>query len=278
MEFKLLVVDDSAVVRETLSEAFGTEGYKILTASSGDEAIAILDREPVDVAVVDLHMAGLPGEEVLKHIRKKSPKTHSLVITGYPDREAKVRAIGCDGFLLKPLVLGELIETVRSFLKGKEEYELKEHVLELERVQMDKAASGEPMARILLFEPFEEAAVALGRFLIDPGSAQGVYGVSLAKDLNWAKAVFLAMHPDIVLMDLLTILDPAEALKTLLEETTHQPKEYIFYASPRSDRLKAAVDSLPGTRFEINPLDKEDVKRLGDLVRKTCLKHRLVKR
>ena len=102
MEFKLLIVDDEIEVIETLSELFLSLGYHVLGAGSGDEAVAILEREPVDLVVLDLHMPGLPGEEVIRHIKAKAAKTKVVVVTGYPERGAGARALGCDALLTKP--------------------------------------------------------------------------------------------------------------------------------------------------------------------------------
>ena len=275
MEFRLLVVDDEPVVTETLSEIFGDEGYQVIQASSGDIAIKTLEKEQVDLVVLDLHMPGVPGEELLKYMRTRVPKVRSVVITGYPDREAAVKSIGCDGFLLKPLVMGELVEMVGSLLKEKDEYDMREAVMADE---VEKAAPGEPMARLLLFEPMPSMVRTVGLFFLDRTKAKGVYTVGRASDVNEALAAFVGFHPDIVLMSLVGIPNAAEAVRAMLERKEHQPKDYIFYTYPRDPEQKAGLDQLPGTRWEGNPYREGELEKLAELVRRTALKYGLVKR
>ncbi len=131
MEFKLLVVDDEREITELLAKFLLGKGYRLLLAGSGDEAVAILEREPVDLIALDLNMPGLPGEEVIRHVKAKHPKTKVVVVTGYPERLPGARDLGCDGCMAKPFALGGLARMIETLLTQKDEEELRESMLGL---------------------------------------------------------------------------------------------------------------------------------------------------
>ncbi|MFN8543429.1 MAG: hybrid sensor histidine kinase/response regulator [Candidatus Binatia bacterium] len=79
---RVLVVDDELGVRESLRAILGAE-YEVLTASTGEEALEILDRERVDVITLDLRMPGIPGLTVLERAKRIDADVEVLVITGY---------------------------------------------------------------------------------------------------------------------------------------------------------------------------------------------------
>src|SRR5579884_2281779 len=78
---RVLVVDDEFGVRESL-RAILEGDYDVRLASSGEEALGVLGREPVDVVTVDLRMPGLGGLAVLEHIKQRDPDIEVLIITG----------------------------------------------------------------------------------------------------------------------------------------------------------------------------------------------------
>ena len=274
MEFKLLVVDDEPKVTGVLSEFFADRGYRVVQAASGDEALAIMEREPVDLVVLDLNMPGTPGEDVLRRVRANVPKTKVVVVTGYPDREAGVRKIGCDGFFTKPLAMEKLVKTIGALLADKDSDEIREVIM---GEKIKEASPGQPVAQLLFFEP----ALTLGRiieeFFSDPAMADGTYKVHMAYEVEPTIGIMLAAHPDIVLVDLLGLNHPAETTKQLLA-CDYQPKDYIFYLHPHHKEEEEILSAMPVKRWEGNPFKEEGLKELADLVRRTALEHGLVKR
>lgn len=273
MEFKLLVVDDEKEAVGSLSAVFTARGYQVLQAGSGDEALAILSREPVDLAVLDLNMPGISGIDVLRHVKAKIPQTKVLVITGYPEREPEARQSGCDGFIRKPFAIGDLIEQIHSLLTRKDDDELKSVTMGLKILEADP---GEPLAMLLLFEPNQTMAKVLLKFLGNAHQVEGSYRVELSDSIEKTLDILLSIHPDIVLMDLIAVQEPAEAVKRLLSCGV-QPKDYIFYTPPRTQGKDLPSD-LPGKRWEGSPWKGEDLNVLAQLIRKTAQEHDLVKR
>src|SRR5262249_40578886 len=101
---RLLVVDDEESLRITTAAILEKEGYTVDTASSGDEAIALMDQTDYDLVLTDLHMEGGDGLSVLNQIRRHSPLTISVVLTGFASVESAIAALqeGAYDYLVKP--------------------------------------------------------------------------------------------------------------------------------------------------------------------------------
>ena len=112
---RLLVVDDEESVALTVSEVLRHEGYEVETASSGNEAIALLERTEYDLVLTDLHMEGGDGLSVLTEVRRRAPLTISIVLTGFASVESAIAALrqGAYDYLIKPCIIDDLKMTVR---------------------------------------------------------------------------------------------------------------------------------------------------------------------
>ena len=79
---KILLVDDSKEILESLSEYLRTEGYEVDTASNGLEGIAMIEKSFYDIVLTDMMMPGADGMEVLKYIKANSSDSLCIVLTG----------------------------------------------------------------------------------------------------------------------------------------------------------------------------------------------------
>src|SRR5688500_5456154 len=100
----LLVVDDAACIREVLEDYAGFCGFRVATCSSGGEALAYLDRQAVDLVLVDLRMPQIDGLEVVRVIRQKAPQCQVVLMSGVGTISNAVEAIklGARDYLEKP--------------------------------------------------------------------------------------------------------------------------------------------------------------------------------
>jgi two-component system response regulator MprA len=116
---RVLVVDDDAAVRRSLSSALGREGYEVLAAEGGNAALALLVAASVDAIVLDVAMPEPNGLEVCRRLRSRGDRTPILMLTArdlVDDRVAGLDA-GADDYLVKPFALAELRARLRALLR-----------------------------------------------------------------------------------------------------------------------------------------------------------------
>jgi CheY-like chemotaxis protein len=111
----ILVVDDDSAVRELMVEAFQEEGYHVLQAADGAQALHLVSQALPSVVVLDIQMPGIDGLEVARRL-KADPATAALplVAVSAHARKKDVLASGCCAFVAKPFDLVELISAVTS--------------------------------------------------------------------------------------------------------------------------------------------------------------------
>lgn len=111
----ILIIDDDVYIGDMLSEALGQEGYGVLRAYSGTEAIMILDTKKPDLVLLDLMLPGLSGEEVLPRI-KGIPV---IVLSAKADAGSKVSLLlgGAQDYVTKPFDLSELMARIAVQLR-----------------------------------------------------------------------------------------------------------------------------------------------------------------
>ncbi|MBN1689206.1 MAG: response regulator [Candidatus Omnitrophica bacterium] len=117
----ILVVDDQMQNIELLEAYLVPQGYKIVKASSGEEALEKLVHNPIDLILLDVMMPEMSGIEVLEKFRadEKTRLTPVVMVTVLKETEDKVKALeaGCDDFISKPFDKVELLARVKSILK-----------------------------------------------------------------------------------------------------------------------------------------------------------------
>lgn len=118
----ILIVDDEQNIRRVLEAAFQKDGYQVLTAAHGHQALKALQEEPVDVMISDVVMPDMNGLELLKKSREYNPDLTVIMMTAYGTIPSAVDAIriGALDFLTKPLDLDVLKKLVRNGLRDRE--------------------------------------------------------------------------------------------------------------------------------------------------------------
>lgn len=115
----ILIADDSADIRNTVSRFLRRKGYATLTARDGVEALGLIESAAIDLVLTDLRMPGLDGLAVLERIRASKPDLPVVILTAWPTVDATVRALrlGARDFLTKPVSINELIRVVENQMR-----------------------------------------------------------------------------------------------------------------------------------------------------------------
>ena len=117
---RVLVVDDEASIRALTREILNASGYDTMTAGSGEEALRLLERQPLDLIVADVRMPGMDGVELYARIGERWPamQRRMLFITGDMAGERTVQLLQESHvpYLEKPFQMGELLHAVRAVL------------------------------------------------------------------------------------------------------------------------------------------------------------------
>jgi DNA-binding NtrC family response regulator len=118
---RILVVDDDADVRKTLSSILSEEGYIVATVENGKQALKATEKELFDLALIDVELPGMKGTELLHKLKENQPRMVKIIVTGYPSFDNAMKAVneGADGYVLKPFEPGKLLKIVRKHLDEK---------------------------------------------------------------------------------------------------------------------------------------------------------------
>jgi DNA-binding NarL/FixJ family response regulator len=121
-ELKLLLVDDHAIFREGLRALLDMEEDFVVIgeASSGKEAVAMVEADSPDVTLLDLHLPDGSGSDFCREIVKASPETKVLILSAYDDDQEISTALvaGASGYVLKTVGGESLAENIRSVYRG----------------------------------------------------------------------------------------------------------------------------------------------------------------
>ena len=149
----VLCVDDEANILSALKRCLRNAGYGVLTASSGDQALALLAQTPVDLVLSDMRMPGMDGAQLLEQVHSRWPQVVRLLLTGQADIDATVAAINRGRilrYLRKPWdeaeLLGALAEGVQRLALSRETARL-EALTQHQNEQL-KALNGELEQRV----------------------------------------------------------------------------------------------------------------------------------
>lgn len=155
MKPKILVVDDERDICRALDFLLRAEGYNVITASSGEEAIERLKAEHFDVVLTDLKMERIDGIDVLEKVKELSSDTAVIIMTAFASVESAVEAMkkGAADYIVKPFLNEEIRITVKRILEQKrliaENIALKQQ-LSQRMGCMDFVADSEAMMNILV--------------------------------------------------------------------------------------------------------------------------------
>jgi DNA-binding response OmpR family regulator len=187
----ILLVDDEEAVRKVLTFPLERDGYNVVQASDGEEALARFGDQPVDLVVLDIMLPKLDGLEVCKQLRARS-SVPIIMLTARDDELDKVVGLelGADDYITKPFSIREFRSRVRALLRRarapRQDRELREEQLAAAGLVLDVgrrtvAANGTPVQ--LTYVEFE----ILRTLMAHPGR---VYSRRMLLEVLWGSADF----------------------------------------------------------------------------------------
>src|SRR3990172_1754292 len=183
----ILIIDDEAAIRESLTTLLELEGYEVESAEAGEPGLARLGNRPFDLVLLDFALPGRNGVEVLRDIRDRDPELAVIMITAYGTVENAVQAMqaGATNFIQKPWDNEKMLADVRAAVARRRAEE--------ENVQLKRAlkqrynfehivGKSEPMLRI--FDLVGQVASSRSTVLIQGESGTGKELIAKAIHMN----------------------------------------------------------------------------------------------
>ena len=138
---KVLLVDDEESILNSLRRLLRGQPYDVLLATSGAQALEMLEQQPVDLVMSDARMPNMDGASLLAHVRQRYPATVRIMLTGYADPTAIIKAIN-DGqihrYISKPWNDEELLLILRQSLEHQHSEQERQRLERLTQAQNDQ--------------------------------------------------------------------------------------------------------------------------------------------
>jgi PAS domain S-box-containing protein/putative nucleotidyltransferase with HDIG domain len=141
---KILIIDDDPQFRRTLSDVVQSSGYATTALGAPEEAVRAATKESPSVAIIDLKLEDASGLEVMRQIKKNSPYTECIILTGYASQESAIAAVnvGAYSYVQKPYDLDQLLITIRHASERAEAGRALRESEEKYRLVVDGASEG----------------------------------------------------------------------------------------------------------------------------------------
>lgn len=228
---RILIVDDEDAILETMTYTFGDD-YEVVTATDARRALELLDEcAPIAVAITDQRMPGMTGVEFLSRVYEKHPTTTRIILTGFADMEAILRAIN-DGhvyaYISKPWEPDELKQVVRRAVDH--------HVLQVENARL---LAGLRHSNALLEAVMDH--LGMGAIAVDDGGVVQAANrpartqLGLAGDPRGRRFAELLAEPG---------LEPLESVLSSLTSGESPFQEVVLQVSGHKLRLRVSTERL----------------------------------
>ena len=143
MSAKVLIVEDEAPLAEMLRYNLEAEGFRVMHAETGEEALILLQEEHPDLVVLDWMLPGVSGIELCRRLRSKSDlrNVSIIMLTARGEETDRIRGLstGADDYVVKPFSLPELMARVKAILRRTAPDRMAE-VLKIGDIELDRAA------------------------------------------------------------------------------------------------------------------------------------------
>jgi two-component system, OmpR family, KDP operon response regulator KdpE len=180
----VLVVDDEPSLRRLLRTSLSVQGYRVLEAGTGQEAIDSLARDGPEVVLLDLGLPDMDGLEVIRRVRTSGFKTPVIVLSSRGNERGKVQALdlGADDYVTKPFGMSELVARIRTALRHRVQAQGADPVFESGDLYVDltrrivKVAGAEVRVSNKEWEILRLLVISAGKVLTHRTIMQEVWG------------------------------------------------------------------------------------------------------
>lgn len=205
---KLLIVDDEAIIRDSLGEFLTQEGFAVTMCGSAEDALEKARASEFALALCDIQLPGIDGLELLDRLLKISPETFVILITAYGTVESAVAAFqrGAHDYLMKPILLDEVLAKIRRLLQYRQlhlENQWLRRELNRDLDEETIVATSSAMRRVL--EVVRKVAPTPSTVLLtgESGTGKEVIAHAIHRQSKSADARFLAVNCAAIPHDLL---------------------------------------------------------------------------
>lgn len=242
MKFNVLVVDDEAVTRQTLTDILRLEGYTVNAVANGEAAVDHLRTHAVDLVVLDIRMPGMDGLDVVQVAGQIAPDVEIILLTAHGSMETALEALRhrVHDYLLKPASPSQIVETVKRGLERR-----------VQKLNARQKASDDDFAGMIKFRDGTEVdlqrrEIRLGGTLVSLTPAEGhllkVFLENVGKVYSHRDLVLLVQGYDV------SQREAQEILRPLVSRLRH--KLEIF------PDIYSRIISVRGTGYVFEPEDK----------------------
>jgi response regulator RpfG family c-di-GMP phosphodiesterase len=245
MTYKLLIVDDELANIRLLERLFRPD-YFCLTASSGEEAMELLDQHEVAVIITDQRMPGMTGVELLKRSADRRPHMVRILLTGYTDLEALIEAVNCGlvyMYINKPWNNDDLKLRVS---RAVEHYETnkRQHSLAANNERLNSRLKEMKMGFV---RAMASVVQLKDEFLYEHGSRVSKYSISLGEKLGLSAELMLDLTAAAFLHDIGVVTAAAEALPHKNAESAAQIVGCITEFKDAADIIRYQYENFDGS-------------------------------
>ena len=259
---RILIIDDEATLRHTLTRILQGVGHDVTTAASGQEGLSYLSQQPFDLVYLDIRMPDMNGLEVLKTIRQKFPQMPVVLFTAQPDLNSAIQAMrdGAFDYLLKPLKPQLILDRTQGLLlqqereRRKREIQSQIEALQAELLNLD--ASDDVQPEISIKETnFSERFLIRGKLKLDLHARRLTIGRNTVNlpPTSFDYLIVLARHaPNVV--DYQTLVAEAQGYQADLREAQELVKWHIHHirqAIEPDDSHPTYVLNVRGTGYKL---------------------------
>ncbi|MCR9094576.1 MAG: response regulator [bacterium] len=240
---RILIVDDEEAILETMTFTF-MDLYEVLTTSDPTQALGIMeDNSPIAVVITDQRMPGMTGVELLREVYERYPETIRIILTGFADSEATIKAINDGhiyGYVNKPWEPDELKALVRRAAEL--------HALTLENRRLVEDLRDANLFLAAVMDRLRTGAIAI--------DAEGV-----VRAVNQPAKAFIGIESDIVGKTIGDVMERED-----LEELSERVKTLADEAGGTFEELELPVGPGHRIRVSVNSLTNDDGSPLGRVI------------